>query len=114
MVRVQSTVVLPHALQSIAFMVLAVGAVARVDQEEGGALGNVKVGVILVREVGLECTHSSTLVTVTYADQLVCVASAPRSKPHNFSKLRELGSDLPERADVQVQKRDAKMCSTLI
>ena len=87
MMRVQAAVVLPHALQSITFMVLAVGAVARVDQEEGGALGNVQIGIVLVREVGLESTHSGTLVTVTYADQLVSVASAPRSESHNFSKL---------------------------
>ena len=68
-------------------MVLAVGTVARVDQEKGGALGNVQIWIVLVREVGLERTYSGTLVTVTYADQLVSVASAPRSESHNFSKL---------------------------
>ena len=86
-VRVQAAVVLSHTLQSIPFVVLAVRTVARVDQEEGGALGNIQIWIVLVREVGLECTHSSTLVTVTYADQLVSVASAPRSEPHNFAKL---------------------------
>ena len=87
MVRVKAAVVLSHTLQSVPFVVLAVRTVAGVDQEEGGALGNIQIWIVLVREVGLECTHSSTLVTVTYADQLVSVASAPRSEPHNFAKL---------------------------
>ena len=87
MVRVKAAVVLSHTLQSIPFVVLTVRTVTRVDQEEGGALGNIQIWIVLVREVGLECTHSSTLVTVTYADQLVSVASAPRSEPHNFAKL---------------------------
>jgi hypothetical protein len=86
-VRVQTAVVLAHTLQSITFVVLAVRTVARVDQEEGGALGNIQIGIILVCEVGLECAHCRTLVTVTYADQLVSVAAAPRSEPHNFAKL---------------------------
>ena len=87
MVRVQAAVVLSHTLQSVSFVVFAVGTVARVDQEEGGALGNVQVGIVLVREVGLECAHGSTLVTVTYADQFISVASTSRSEPHNFTKL---------------------------
>jgi hypothetical protein len=84
---VEAAVVLAHTLQSIPFVVLTVRTVARVDQEEGGALGNIQIGIILVCEVGLECAHSSTLVTVTYADQLVSVAAAPRSEPHYFAKL---------------------------
>ena len=76
MVRVQAAVVLSHTLQCVSFVVLAVGTVARVDQEEGGALGNVQVGVVLVREVGLKRPHSSTLVTVADTDQLVRVAPA--------------------------------------
>ena len=86
-VRVKAAVVLSHTLQSVPFVVLAVRTVTGVDQEEGGALGNVQIGIVLVREVGLECAHSSTLVTVTYADQLISVASASRSEPHNFTKL---------------------------
>ena len=87
MVRVQAAVVLSHTLQCVSFVVLAVRTVAGVDQEEGGALGNVQVGIVLVREVGLECAHGSTLVTVTYADQFISVASTSRSEPHNFTKL---------------------------
>ena len=37
-VRVEAVVMQPH---TVALVVLAVGAVTRVDQEEGGALGNV-------------------------------------------------------------------------
>ena len=87
MVRMQTAVVLSHTLQCVSFVVLTVGTVARVDQEEGGALSNVQVGIVLVREVGLECAHGSTLVTVTNADQLIRVASTSRSEPHNFTKL---------------------------
>ena len=86
-VRMQAAVVLAYTLQCVAFVVLAVGTVARVDQEEGGALGNIQIGIILVCEVGLECAHCRTLVTVTYADQLVSVAAAPRSETHYFAKL---------------------------
>ena len=87
MVRMQAAVVLAYTLQCVAFVVLAVGTVARVDQEEGGALGNVQIGIVLVREMGLECSHGGTLVTVTYADQLVSVASTSRGESHNFTKL---------------------------
>ena len=87
MVRVQAAVVLSHTLESISFMVLTVRTVARIDQEEGRALGNIQIGIVLVGKVGLQSAHSSTLVTITYADQLVSVASAPRSEPNNFAKL---------------------------
>ena len=83
-VRVEAVVVQPH---TVALVVLAVGAVTRVDQEEGGALGNVQIGVVLVREVGLKRPHSSTLVTVADTDQLVRVAPASRCESHNLAEL---------------------------
>ena len=86
-VRVEAAVVLSHTLQSVSFVVFAVRTVAGVDQEEGGALGNVQIGIVLVGEMGLECAHSSTLVAITYADQLVGVAPTTRGEPHNFPKL---------------------------
>ena len=108
-VRVEAVVVQPH---TVALVVLAVGAVTRVDQEEGGALGNVQVGVVLVREVGLKRPHSSTLVTVADTDQLVRVAPASGCESHNLAELGELCSDLAEGPDVQIQKGDAERWRT--
>ena len=79
--------VLTNTLQSVSLMILTVRAIAGVDQEERGPLGNVQIGVVLVGEVGLECPHSGTLVTIAYTDKLVSVSSSPRREPDDFSKL---------------------------
>ena len=107
-VGVEGGVVLADTLQGVALVILAVGTVAGVDQEQRGALGDVQVGVVLVSEVCLQRPDGRALVAVADADQFVRVAAAAACQSDNLAKLGELRTNLAECPDIQVQERDAE------
>ena len=92
----------PYCGQDRALVILAVRAVTGVDQQQGGALGDVQVGVVLVSEVCLQSSHGGTLVVVADGDELVRVCPAPCRLSHYLTKFTELLSNLTEGLRVQV------------